>query len=250
MLSNLAIVKESPSQISKHEEYQKLQNDSTQRNFDNRPFPDRLLPPISLLYDGFGVFADVRRGFPVPGEDDILENTLRVNVNKFVWEMGRFFGTEAMRRDTVISHLNVIFGTRKNPGIVRDVIAGKFCPRDISSDGHMNGQHKTIMFCFECKNEQSGVSCNPSAQLVSYIASSFHELSKGEHRALLDTWRLPALGMTLVGELPLLASRLCFLTGFRPLRSILRDRHALAAHAGRSLDASAASRDLTGGRRF
>ena len=56
------------------------------------------------------------------------------------------------------------------------------------------------MFRVECKNELTNISREPSAELVSYIASSFKEEVNGEHRALFHSWRIPALGMTQIGE--------------------------------------------------
>ena len=61
----------------------------TQRTFGqgDRPSQDPTVPSISLLYDGFGVFADVLQGLPVPGEENILEMDLWNEVEVFMGKM-------------------------------------------------------------------------------------------------------------------------------------------------------------------
>jgi len=115
MFLQLKIVNKAPSKVSQPERYKALQNQSKQRNLDDRLTADRFIPPISLLYNGFGVFEDVRQGFRVPGEDEILEVQLWDKVNAFVDEMAKFYDSEAQRRATVIHHLQEIFRARTNP---------------------------------------------------------------------------------------------------------------------------------------
>ncbi|KAF9648216.1 hypothetical protein BDM02DRAFT_3115685 [Thelephora ganbajun] len=191
MFLRLKIVDEAPSRVSQPESYKALQSQSEQRNLDDRPSADRFIPPISLLYDGFGVFEDVRRGIKVLGEDDILEGQLWGKVNAFVDRMAEFYDSEAERRADVVHHLEEMFHARKDPS--------KIGACHITSDGHLNGAHEAMVFCVECKNELSNISCEPSAELVSYVASSFKEQLRGKHRALFHAWRVPALGMTQIG---------------------------------------------------
>ena len=202
MFQRLRIANEAPSKVSKPDNYQTLQEQSQQRILDDRPRADRFLPPISLLYDGFGVFNDVIQGrFPVLGEDSILEVELWDKVNAFANQMAGFYDTEAERRGTVLGHLGRIFRARRDPRAVGGSIkASKIGGLQIISDGHLDGAHGAMVFCIECKNELSGISCEPSAELVSYVASSFKEQLDGEHRALFHGWRVPALGMTQIGK--------------------------------------------------
>jgi hypothetical protein len=57
------LVKASPSDMGKLDNYRSLQQKPTQKILDDRPATDSF-PPVSLLYDGFGYFMDVfsRRG--------------------------------------------------------------------------------------------------------------------------------------------------------------------------------------------
>ena len=202
MFLRLKIVTEAPSKVSKPENYQAFQKQCGQRILDDRPRTDRFIPPISLLYDGFGIFDDVfcERGW-VPGESSILEVKLWDEVDVFADRMAEFYNTEAERRDVVLRHLGRIFRARVDPRAVGESInASKIGSRQIVSDGHSKGAHGAIVFCVECKNELSNISCEPSAELVSYVASSFGEELGGEHQALFNAWRVPALGMTQIGE--------------------------------------------------
>lgn len=72
IFSRLRIATEAPSMVSKN--YKDIQADPWQRIFDDRPDPDSLIPPMSLLYNGFGVFDDVFHGTgPVPQDSSICE---------------------------------------------------------------------------------------------------------------------------------------------------------------------------------
>ena len=217
MFLRLKIVDQAPSKVSKPEYYKTLQKKPEERNLDDRPSTDLFIPPMSLLYQGFGVFEDLRRGVRVPGEDHILEAKLWDKVNTFADLMSDFYDSEKERRAVVVQHLQEIFRARTGDPPGEGIInASRIGSRQIISDGHMDGAHQSMVFCLECKNELSGISCEPSAELVSYIASSFGEQlkGKGRHQDLFHAWRAPALGMTQIGEWSLHASRSYFLTGF------------------------------------
>ena len=212
---NSKLVREAPSKVS--QSYHSLQEDNEERILDNRPREDHPIPPISLLYDGFGVFEDVvNESVQVPGENDILESQLWGEVEAFTKRMAGFYGTEAQRREVLLAHLERIFGARRDPQAVGERIrASKIGPLQISWDGHSNGEHGATVFCLQCKNELYGITSEPSAELVSHIASSFKEQLEGEgkHRALFDGWRVPALGMTQIGKRTPHALRPHHLTG-------------------------------------
>jgi len=202
----LKIVLDAPSNVSKPENYRAIQKQPQQRILDDRPRADRFIPPISLLYDGFGIFDDVFRGqSSVPGENDIVEADLWREANAFADQMAEFYDTEAKRQDAVFRCLERIFRARRDSEAAIN-------SRQMISDGHSKGAHGAIVFRVECKNELTNISREPSAELVSYIASSFKEDVNGEHRALFHAWRVPALGMTQIGEQILYVFGLHFLT--------------------------------------
>ena len=206
LFHELKMVTDTPSEVSNPQRYRTLQWEPQQRILDDRPTADRFIPPISLLYDGFGYFDDVlyeRR--PVPGEKNILEVELWNKVDTFADRMAEFYRTDAERRGAFLDHLERMFRARRDPHAVGEIIAVR---EDTSiarflgtaSAGHTDGAHGAMVFCTECKNELSNISCEPSAELVSRVARSFKERLDGEHRALFHGWRVPALGVTLIGE--------------------------------------------------
>ena len=204
MFLRMNIANQPPSRISEPKNYQALQKQPEQRILDDRPEADGLIPPISLLYDGFGIFEDVfREGLPVPGESEILEAKLWDEANDFADQMAAFYGNEAERRGVIHGCLAKIFRARRDPlATGEEIMTSKIGSRQIISDGHSKGEHGAIVFCIKCKNELSGISCEPSAELVSCVASSFKdEMLKGSHQALFNGWRTPTLGMTVIGEL-------------------------------------------------
>jgi len=198
----MRITTDPPSSVSKPETYQIIQKQPRGRILDDRPRADQFIPPISLLYDGFGVFDDVIQArSPVDGEDNILEVRLWAEVNTFADKMAGFCATETERRDAVHNHLDRIFRARKDPQVVGESIrASRIGLRQIIYDGHSNGDHGAMVICIECKNELSGISCEPSAELISCVASSFAEQLDGDHQAPFQGWRVPSLGMTQIGE--------------------------------------------------
>jgi len=242
----MRITIDAPSSVSKPENYQAIQKQTRERILDDRPEADHFIPPISLLYDGFGVFDDViQERSPVDGEDDILGIALWDEVNAFANRMAGFYATEADRRSVVHDHLDRIFRARRDPQAAGDSIrASRIGSGQIISDGHSNGAHGAMVICIECKNELSGISCEPLAELVSYVARSFKEQMNGEHQALFQGWRVPALGMTMIGEQIMYAHRPHPPHWmFRVLCPIFWDCYARATDARRPLDTNVTSRD-------
>lgn len=60
----------------------------------------------------------------------------------------------------------------------QDVTAALVDSRTIRTDGHVNGEHDAMVFCFESKNELSTTNNKPCAELVAYVASSLANLMK------------------------------------------------------------------------
>ena len=160
LFHELKMVTDTPSEVSNPQRYRTLQWEPQQRILDDRPTADR---------------------------------------------MAEFYRTDAERRGAFLDHLERMFRARRDPHAVGEIIVVR---EDTSiarllgtaSAGHTDGAHGAMVFCTECKNELSNISCEPSAELVSRVARSFKERLDGEHRALFHGWRVPALGVTLIGE--------------------------------------------------
>jgi len=66
-LKRAKIVTNAPSETAKPTLYEDIQGEPSERILDDRPEPDLDIPPVSLLYKGFGHFLDI-----VDGRDDVL----------------------------------------------------------------------------------------------------------------------------------------------------------------------------------
>jgi len=190
----LYIGEDAPSTVAKLENYRECQLDSKRRILDDRPKKDNLIAPIPLLYQPFGYFRDIRCGVKVPGEGDIREGELREKVDALADAMALLYKSEEERSSKFLQRLEPLFGLP--PGSIN---ASKILGGQKISDGHINGMHGAMVFCVECKNELSAASCEPTAQLISYIAASFRS-QVDNHPELFQRWRVPALGVTHVGE--------------------------------------------------
>ena len=84
-------IKTPPSQMGKPSNYKPFQQQSTEKSFDDRPEPD-LVPPVSLLYDGFGCFMDDVRNCGAFDKGKKLE----LVVNVLTDEMTGFYGDDTI----------------------------------------------------------------------------------------------------------------------------------------------------------
>lgn len=237
MFLRLKLVNETPSIVS--EDYRALQMQPKERILDDRPRRDSFVPPLSLLYDGFGLFHDVIYQTSAVPESNIHENQLWDEVESFAKEQVKFYDTEADREWVVRDQLERIFRTSGDLLALGEVHPSRIGSTGIISQGQLEGRHGAMVFCLVCKNEMTSISSHPSAELVSYIAHSFKEQLNGDHRALFHGWRAPALGMIQIGEWftnrPPSAPPHRIL---RTLRSVRRGRHA-HPDAFRRLDSNA-----------
>ena len=196
-LRHLHITKEAPSVAAKLENYSKSQKDSRKRILDDRPEKDDLIAPIPLLYQPFGYFRDIRCGVKIPGKEDIHEGELREKVDALADTMTMFHESEEERRSEFVKHLEGIFHVYPGPINFSKIPGGRTI-----SGGHVNGEHGAMVFCLECENKLSAASCEPIAKLISHIATSFKSRAD-DHPELFQRWRVPALGVTLIGEFTL-----------------------------------------------
>jgi len=184
---------------AKFENYGKFQKDAKKRILDDRPFQDNLIAPSTLLFQPFGYFRDIRCGVEVPGED-ICECELREKVDALADAMSQFYKSEDERRYRFVENLEPIFSVSSG-----SIDSSKISSSRIILDGHVSGAHGAIVFCVEYKDELSTASYEPTAQLVSRIATSFKS-RVDHHPELFQRWRVPALGIIHVGEFTLCSS--------------------------------------------
>ncbi|KAH9064578.1 hypothetical protein EDB87DRAFT_1252314 [Lactarius vividus] len=125
----------------------------------------------------------------VPGLAAIKVAELRMAVDTLVTEMTRFFEKESQRRDKGPENLHAIFAAREGtqiPKISASAIGS------VMSDGHDVADNGTSSIVAEFKNLPTAV---PQAQVVGNVAHLDAALSKEAHLQ----WRVPCLGLTIVG---------------------------------------------------
>lgn len=182
-----------PSSLAASQTYVQLQRDSRERILDDRPEPDHQIPPIPLLYSGFGHFLDIMDGRnDVPGLANIKVAELQMAVDALAKDMTRFFEQELQRREKGLEHLRAIFSARRGTTIPR-ISAGAI--GSAISDGHSVANNGTSAIVVEFKNSPAEISALPQVQVVGHVAHLDVALEK---EAYLQ-WRVPCLGLTIVG---------------------------------------------------
>ncbi|KAH8990741.1 hypothetical protein EDB92DRAFT_1862947 [Lactarius akahatsu] len=184
------VATQSPLSLARSQAYVDLQRDSRERILDDRPEPDHGIPPIPLLYSGFGHFLDIMDGHDdVPGLADIQVAKLRMEVDALATEMARFFETKSQRRDKGLEHLKNIFAARwgtQIPQISASVMIGS-----VVSDGHNIASDGTSSIVVEFKNSPTEISTVPRVQVAGFVAHL--------NAAAYLQWRVPRLGLTIIG---------------------------------------------------
>jgi hypothetical protein len=97
------IVRNAPSDTAKPAVYEPLQQQPSEKIFDDRPEPDADIPSIAL-YKGFGHFLDIMDGRDdVPGLADIDVLELKKAVDELAIKMNGYFDGEDLRREVALS---------------------------------------------------------------------------------------------------------------------------------------------------
>ena len=168
---------------------------TSERILDDRPQKDEDIPPISLLYDGFGHFLDVTGGRSnVPGLHDIKVQELEGAVDDFADKMTMSYRNEDDWRRVGIDALNRIFAARRGttiPPLHAASIGSAWSSRIIGTHG---GGAGVVVFRNSCISLLDSI---PQVELLGHVAhlnSNMHQ-----HRALFERWRRPCLGVTVVG---------------------------------------------------
>ena len=108
----------SPSAVAQPSKYENNQNTPSEKILDDRPEQDADIPPVPLLYDGFGEFQDIVDGVTdVPGLSEVDMTELLKAVDDFAQKMCRFYENEDQRRDAALPTLNRIFSARSGAPI-------------------------------------------------------------------------------------------------------------------------------------
>jgi len=189
------LVEIAPSKISSITAYKSLQGDSRQKILDDRPSPDKDIPPVVLLYHGFGLFYDIFHGqINIPQLEKIDEPRFAQNVDRFLQLMGSYYLKEDARRNEGLKIINDILTSRSDAGNIPPLAASSIL--NYRSDGHMVGPHGGAVCVTEFKDEIHSISSVPYVEATAYAAQTHTAVIP----ALFRGWRVPCLGLTIVGE--------------------------------------------------
>jgi hypothetical protein len=167
---------------------------------DGHPEPDCDIPPIPLLYDGFGHFLDIMAARDdVPGLADVNFQELWEVVDDLASKMTKYFSDEDEWRDAALPCLNRIFSA------CRGIKIPSLSPAAIGSvrtNVHNTATHGAGTMAVEFKNWSMGITALPQIELVCYVAHlDARGMNDEAHQQLYLQWRVPCLGLTIVGEL-------------------------------------------------
>ncbi|KAI9447310.1 protein kinase subdomain-containing protein PKL/ccin9 [Lactarius psammicola] len=176
-----------PSQMGELPNYESLQRQPTEKILDDRPEPYPV-PPVSLLYDGFGYFMDeaFRNREDVP-EISTKRRNLEMAVNAFADEMTGFYYCDASRSFEGLPALNNILalgdGKKFRAVDINTVLSDKPCVA------------ASCLVWF--KNEFVNIG-SPMVDLATYATRS-RELLMQHFNGVDNGWRTPFLGVTVIG---------------------------------------------------
>ncbi|KAI5992722.1 hypothetical protein EDD15DRAFT_2368000 [Pisolithus albus] len=191
------IVLAAPSTAGQPDFYQSLQKDPSQKILDDCPKLDSDVAPAALLYEGFGHFLDIMDGhLDVPGLADIDTAKLFSEVDEFARKMNEDYADEDLQREAVLPYLNRIFKARRDiqiPSLHASAIGS------VGSDGRNDAAHGSGTMVVEFKNRITGISAIPEVELTGYVAR-LNLRGMEVHRKLHLGWRVPYLGLIIVGH--------------------------------------------------
>ncbi|KAH9059336.1 hypothetical protein EDB87DRAFT_1577674 [Lactarius vividus] len=171
--------------------YTSLQRRPTEKILDDRPGPDPV-PPVSLLYDGFGYFMDAVRGREGVSDMSKKRRDLELGVDTFADEMTGFYPNDRSRSLGGLNALNGILALDDGKRL-RAVDINTTRP---DSDHNKPYDVAPCLVCF--KNEFVDISSSPVADLATYAARS-RDLLMQHFKGVDNHWRTPFLGLSVIG---------------------------------------------------
>jgi hypothetical protein len=121
---------------------------------------------------------------------------LEAAVDDFANKMGEFFESEDDRCDQGFPLLNAIFSCRKENAPT--FLALRTESRSYRSDGHILSAHQSAGTIIDFKNKITGITSIPDIEAAAYVAQL--NIASRYRSGLFGRWRVPCLGLTVVGE--------------------------------------------------
>ncbi|KAN0086294.1 hypothetical protein V8E55_007428 [Tylopilus felleus] len=192
--------KYSPSDLNT-DAYSSVQASESGRILDYRvpvnytgKFREALLPPVEVLFEGFGEFVDIWNAAYTGPFNAEFEN----GVDAFVKAMTSIYPNEQARNEAGLRFLNQIFGYNSfRQPMSAGSIRGTGKPNPPRTDGHSYCGDSIPCVAVEFKNEMGTLKAIPSIELTSYYRHMLQCLDK----KVVEGSRLPMLGITVVGHM-------------------------------------------------
>lgn len=171
-----------PSKANDPSIYELLQESQQERILDDCPNPDTDIPPLPLLYWGFGEFHDAVEN----PTDDLVGTDLMDEVDQLADATCKL-GYEKGKRLNAQDHLRRIFSV----GIPREFsyVVGN----GSTTDGYLLARHGGPLLVVEYKRQ--------IAMAEPQLASYFLRLALKPLESIFRQWRQPGLGLLIRGEM-------------------------------------------------
>jgi hypothetical protein len=135
----------------------------------------------------------------VPGLADVEIPKLRKAVDDLANKMTGYFSKEDEQRDAALPCLNHIFKARRGINIP---LLSASAIGSVRTGGHNTATHGAGTMTVEFKNWSTEISALPQIELVCYVARlDATGMNDEACRQLYLQWRVPCVGLTIVGEL-------------------------------------------------
>ena len=179
---SLRLVKVQPSKLNSYKAYSELQNDKDEKILNNRPKQDADIPPLALLYRGFGLFSDsIKSG--------IVSGSIKGDVDKLVQAVCEI-GSEGEKQGATRGLLHKILFPG---GVPFESQVNNSSQR--ATDGHtLVDATGGPLFIVEYKREINVAEPQLAACFMQLVASAEAVVSR-----IFRGWRQPALGLAIRG---------------------------------------------------
>ena len=180
-----------PHTLNKPSVYASLQKSEAERILDDCPAPNTVIPPLVLLYRGFGQFIDsTRRAAIEPGTfSDPQISDLKEDVDKLMDAMCEVDDNELRKQEKAKGPLlRILFpGTTTNfSHRIKDD------QNSALTDGHILSSHGVPLLIVEFKRAIDMAEPQVAAYFVRLAIEAGEKVGRG--------WRLPILGLIIRGE--------------------------------------------------
>jgi hypothetical protein len=179
-----------PSQLNDYNVYADLQKDPDEKIFDDSPDLDVDIPPLPLLYRGFGHFLDSTNleaiQFIQSGRLSNRDSTKDEDVDRLMQTMCRIY-SEGVKRDRVQDLLHRILFSGGAPF---EYNTNNTSQR--ATDGHILAAHGGPLFIFKYKPQMDVTEPQLGGNFIQLAEAAIAQIFRG--------WRQPCLGLIIRGK--------------------------------------------------